>query len=317
LPVATSKSRQRALARAKAERQIARRAAAARRRRQWQAGVGGVVVLALVGLGTIWATGGFKADPIKPDDCAWTPVDAATDPNVKTVAGTPPTKGVPNNGTKFMTINTNRGTISAVLDLSRAKCTVASFTFLSQQKFFEGTVCGRLTTKGNFVLQCGDPGSSGKGGPSYRFASEYIPPANSATPSAAPSAEPSADPSAAPVGANATYTEGMLATWNDGSTGSNGSQFIIVWGQSELSPNYTVFGNVTVGMDVVKAIAAGGEDGAFDQDVSGGTPLGGGHPKLETKITTLTIADTAPATPTATPPATSTPAATPSASTKS
>ena len=58
--MATSKTRQRALARAKAERQIARRAAAARRRRQWQAGIGGAVVLALVVLGTIWAAGGFK-----------------------------------------------------------------------------------------------------------------------------------------------------------------------------------------------------------------------------------------------------------------
>src|SRR4051794_2082519 len=89
--VASSKSRQRALARAKTERQIARRAAAARRRRQWQAGIGSAVVLALLVLVVIWKTGGFDPEPIKASDCAWTPVDAGT--GIVDV-GKPPTNGI-------------------------------------------------------------------------------------------------------------------------------------------------------------------------------------------------------------------------------
>jgi peptidyl-prolyl cis-trans isomerase B (cyclophilin B) len=302
------------MARAKAERQIARRAAAARRRRQWQAGIGGAVVLALVVLGTIWAAGGFKPTPIKPDDCAWTPVDTTTDTNAKSV-GTPPVKGIPSNGSKFMTINTNQGTITAVLDLAKAKCAVASMSFLAQQKFFDNTTCGRLTTSGTFLLQCGDPGTSGRGGPAYRFTTEYTPPAASPSASAAASPSASADPNA-PTGTTVQYSRGLLATWNDGTPTSNGSQFFIVYQDSVMNPNYTVFGTVQSGLEVVDKIAKGGNDGAFDtpDPATGAAGIGGGHPKNTTTVTSLSITDTAPATPTA--PASSA-APSPTASTKS
>ena len=311
--MAPSKSRQRALARAKAERQIARRAAAARKRRQWQAGIGGAVVLALVVLGTIWAAGGFKPAPIKPDDCAWTAVDPNTDTNAKSV-GLPPTKNIPKSGSEHLTITTNQGTISALLDPAKAPCTVASMTYLAGKKFFDNTTCGRLSTSGSFVLQCGDPGTSGKGGPAYRFKTEYTPPVlPNPSPSASPSPSPSAsaDP-AAPSGATATYSRGVIATWNDGTPDSNGSQFIIVYQDSVLNPNYTVFGTVTDGLDVVDKVAKGGQDGAFSQADATGVALGGGHPKITTTIQSFTISDTAPTAPASAPPV-STPA-TPSAS---
>ena len=317
--MATSKSRQRALARAKAERQIARRAAAARRRRQWQAGIGGAVVLALVVLGTIWAAGGFKSTPAKPDDCAWTAVDTNTDTNAKSV-GLPPTRNIQKSGSEHMTITTNQGTISALLDPAKAPCTVASMSYLAGKKFFDNTTCGRLANKASFVLQCGDPGTSGKGGPAYRFKTEYTPPvlpAPSDSPSASPSPSPSGSPDpATPTGTTVTYSRGVLATWNDGTPDSNGSQFIIVYQDSVLNPNYTVFGTVTDGLDVVDKVAKGGHDGAFDKADATGLVLGGGHPKIATTIQSLTISDTPPSAPASVPPSTppSTPAATPSAS---
>jgi peptidyl-prolyl cis-trans isomerase B (cyclophilin B) len=294
--VASSKSRQRALARAKAERQIARRAAAARRRRQLQAGIGGALVLALVVVGAIWAAGGFKSTPKASDDCAWTALDTSTNTNAKQV-GMPPTRNIPKSGSKQMTITTSQGLVSAVVDLAKAPCTAASMSFLAGQKFFDNTKCGRLVTSGKFLLQCGDPGTSGKGSPAYRFPTEYVPPANPA-----PSAAASASPSAAPPAATATYSRGMVAMYNDGTPDSNGSQFFIVYKDSVLPPTYTVFGTVVAGLDVVDKIAAGGADGAFDQPDASGTPgIGGGHPKTDTVIQSLTIADTAPTTPASTP----------------
>jgi peptidyl-prolyl cis-trans isomerase B (cyclophilin B) len=311
--VASSKSRQRAMARAKAERQIARRAAAARRRRQWQAGIGGAVVLALVVLGTIWAAGGFKPSPVKADDCAWTAVDTTTDTNAKSV-GLPPTQDIPKSGSEHLTIATNQGTISALLDPAKAPCTVASMKFLAGKKFFDNTTCVRLSTNGSFLLQCGDPGTSGKGGPTYRFKTEYTPAVISAppSPSASASASASADPNA-PTGATATYSRGVIATWNDGTPDSNGSQFFIVYQDSVLNPNYTVFGTVTGGLDVVDKVAKGGQDGTFDKADESGVALGGGHPKITTTIQSLTVSDTAPTTPAPSAPATSGPPASPSA----
>jgi peptidyl-prolyl cis-trans isomerase B (cyclophilin B) len=313
--VGTSKSRQRALARAKAERQIARRAAAARKRRQWQAGIGGAVVLALVVLGTIWAAGGFKKAPVKADDCAWTAVDTNTDTNAKSV-GMPPTRDIQKSGSEHMTITTNQGTISALLDPAKAPCTVASMSYLAGKKFFDNTTCGRLSTSGSFVLQCGDPGTSGKGGPAYRFKTEYTPPVLPA-PSASPSPSPSGSPDpAAPTGTTVTYSRGVIATWNDGTPDSNGSQFIIVYQDSVLNPNYTVFGTITDGLDVVDKVAKGGQDGAFNKADSTGVVLGGGHPKITTTIQSLTISNTAPAAPPSAPPSTppASTGATPSAS---
>jgi peptidyl-prolyl cis-trans isomerase B (cyclophilin B) len=288
--VASSKSRQRALARAKAERQVARRAAAARRRRQWQAGIGGALVLVLAVVGAIWAAGGFKPTPKKPDDCAWTALDTSVNTDAKDV-GMPPTRDIPKSGSKYLQITTNQGVISAVLDLAKAPCTVASMSYLASKNFFDNTKCGRLVTAGTFLLQCGDPGTTGKGGPAYRFKTEWVPAA--ATPE--PSTDPSASPSASPAPAANTYSRGMLAMYNEQSPDSNGSQFFVVYNDCPLPSSYTVFGTVVGGLDVVDKIAAGGTDGAFDQpDASGAPGIGGGHPKIETVIQTLTVTDTAP-----------------------
>ncbi|GAA3267773.1 peptidylprolyl isomerase [Dactylosporangium vinaceum] len=274
--MASSKSRQRALARAKTERQIARRAAAARRRRQWQAGIGSAVVLALLVVVVIWKTGGFSPAPASADRCAYTGADAATG---LVDVGKPPTKDIVENGVKTMTITLGQGKVTAKLDPSKAPCTVNSFTYLAGKKFFDNTTCHRST---DTLLQCGDPSGTGSGGPQYRFPDENLPQA--AAPSTDPSASASADP-AAQTAATALYPAGTLAMANSGAN-TNGSQFFLVFKDVQLPPNYTIFGTITGGLDVLQKIGAAGNDGS--------NSAGGGKPNQEVKISSLTVTDTDP-----------------------
>jgi peptidyl-prolyl cis-trans isomerase B (cyclophilin B) len=290
--VASSKSRQRALARAKTERQIARRAAAARRRRQWQAGIGSAVVLALLVVVVIWKTGGFSPAPATADECAYTSVDAGTG---VTDVGKPPTKDVVKNGVKTMTINLGQGAVTAKLDPSKAPCTVNSISYLASKKFFDNTICHRVT---DAILQCGDPSGSGSGGPAYRFPNENVPQelppsaeptpsaSGSAAPSASASAPASADPSAsADAGPGpALYPMGTIAMAHSQDKDSNGSQFFLVFKDTQFPADYTIFGTITGGLDVLQKIGATGTDN--------GSP--DGKPKEDVKISTLTVTDTAP-----------------------
>jgi peptidyl-prolyl cis-trans isomerase B (cyclophilin B) len=267
------------LARAKTERQIARRAAAARRRRQWQAGIGSAVALALLVLVVIWKTGGFDPEPVRASDCGWTPVDAG---NGVVDVGKPRTNGVVKNGVKTMTIALGQGTVTAKLDPSKAPCTVESFTYLAGKKFFDNTTCHRLTDS---ILQCGDPSGTGSGGPAYRFPNENVP-----TPTVDPSAP--ADPTAAPP-TTALYPAGTLAMAHSADPDSNGSQFFLVFKDVEYPADYTVFGTIVGGLDVLTKIGAAGNDGS--------NQAGGGKPNQETKITSLIVTDTAPEEPSTAP----------------
>jgi peptidyl-prolyl cis-trans isomerase B (cyclophilin B) len=267
--VPPSKSRQRALARAKVERQIARRAASARRRRQVQAALAaGLAVIAVV-VGIVWAVGGFdsKKKATVAEDCAWTPLPA--DGNIKDV-GKPPTSGIAKTGTATMTVTTNQGVIEAQLDRAGAPCTAASFAHLAGKQFFNNTKCHRLTTEGIYVLQCGDPSATGSGGPAYKFPDEKLP-----TPAPQPSAAASAAPSAN------LYPAGTLAMANNGAD-TNGSQFFIVYKDgSSLEAKYTVFGKVTKGLDIVQKVAAGG--------VNPKSSATDGEPKTEVAIQSVTV----------------------------
>jgi peptidyl-prolyl cis-trans isomerase B (cyclophilin B) len=264
------------LARAKTERQIARRAAAARRRRQWQAGIGGAVALTLLVLAVIWKTGGFDPEKIPAAQCSWTSIDAAD--GVKDV-GKPRTNDVVTNGVKTMSVALTQGTVTVKLDPSKAKCTVESFTYLAGKKFFDDTKCHRMLNAS--LLQCGDPSGTGSGGPAYRFPDENNPPA------AAPSTDPSADPSAA-ADTNVLYPAGTVAMANSG-VDTNGSQFFLVFKDIKLPPNYTVFGTIVGGMDVLTKIGADGTQPGAD-----GAPSADGKPKTEVKISSLTVTDVAP-----------------------
>ena len=299
--MARTRDRQRALARAKLDRQIARRAAAARKRRQIQAGTATGIALVLIVLGVMWYTGVFEPDKAKPQaavDCAWNPAsgDKAKD------VGRPPTNGVPKTGVETMTITTNQGVVKAALDVSKVPCAAASFSFLASKQFFDNTKCHRLTTEGGYVLQCGDPGNppDGQGGPGYQFADENLPqPETPASDAASP--EPSASASAP---ATALYKAGMIAMANSGPD-TNGSQFFIVYKDSPVfEAKYTVLGRITEGLDIVEKIAAGGV-------AEGGSSATDGKPKVDVTIQTLTVSepDAEPAASTA--PSGSAPAASP------
>lgn len=157
-----------------------------------------------------------------------------------TAAGLPSFPEVPANAT--MTLNTNEGVIEIAMNPD-ARVTDASMAYLSGTGYFDNTPCHRLTTANIYVLQCGDPSGTGTGGPGYQIPDENLPQAT----------------------AN-NYPTGTVAMANSGPN-TNGSQFFIVYQDTTLPPNYTVWGQVTSGLDVVERVAAagvagGGVDGA-------------------------------------------------------
>jgi peptidyl-prolyl cis-trans isomerase B (cyclophilin B) len=173
----------------------------------------------------------------------------------------PPNKGrVPTDpATVSVSMATNQGNIGLELDNAKSPCTVNSFASLAQKGFFNDTPCHRLTvTPGLGVLQCGDPSGSGTGGPGYQFANEY--PTDQY-----PKGDPGLDKSV-------LYPRGTLAMANAGA-GTNGSQFFLVYKDSQLPPNYTVFGKIdetglaTLDKIAAGGVAGGGQDGKPAMDV--------------------------------------------------
>ncbi|GGP86309.1 peptidylprolyl isomerase [Streptomyces melanogenes] len=144
---------------------------------------------------------------------------------------TGPAMSIDTKATYTAALKTNCGTITLTLDAAHAPRTVNSFAFLAGQQYFDHTQCHRLTTQGIYVLQCGDPTATGTGGPGYEIPDENL--------------------------AGATYPAGTVAMANSGPN-TNGSQFFLVYSDSPLPPNYTPFGRISGGMDVLQNIAAGG-----------------------------------------------------------
>jgi serine/threonine protein kinase/cyclophilin family peptidyl-prolyl cis-trans isomerase len=190
--------------------------------------------------------------------CAWRPLDPSTNPALQEVEPPPPMETLPA-GPATMTISTNRGDIEVRLDAVAAPCAFASFAHLGDLGFFDDTTCHRLTTEGIFVLQCGDPTGTGQGGPTYQFPDENL-----------------------PAGLHPPYPAGTVAMANSGPD-SNGSQFFIVYQDGAISPDYSVVGTVTRGMEIVERVAEAGHDGALD------STAGGGYPRRELVIETLRV----------------------------
>jgi peptidyl-prolyl cis-trans isomerase B (cyclophilin B) len=143
-----------------------------------------------------------------------------------------------------LTLNTNCGPIRATLLTKRAPQTTTNISFLANSKYYNGTICHRLTTDGLYVLQCGDPTAQGAGSPGgwIGYKEENLP----------------------KVGAK-NYPAGTLAMANSG-PGTNGSQFFLVYADTQLGPNYTIFGRITSGLDLLKKIA---EVGAYKVESDG------------------------------------------------
>lgn len=289
--MASSRDRQRKLARAKLDRQMARRAAATRRRRQIQAGVGAFLVLAVIVAGSAWALGAFDSDPKQntaaEDTCLWTPQDATANTNLKDV-GTPPTKDLPTDGTRPMTVTTNQGApITAELNLTSSPCAAASIAHLAGRSFYDNTTCHEITADG--ALRCGDPSGTGLGGPTYSFYDEDLPTAPSPSASPAPGQPP-------------TYPKGTVAMISN-PPGTNGSQFLIFFKDfTTADPKYPVIGKVTGGLDVVEKIGA-------QPTVDNGTGAKV-KPKTDVVIQSLTVGEPVTG---AAPPPSGAPASSPSA----
>ena len=148
-----------------------------------------------------------------------------------------------------MIITTDKGTMTAALDAEKAPCTVHALRTLAEAGYFDDTTCHRQTGGEGaniFVLQCGDPTGTGMGSPGYGYANENT------------------------EGVN--YNRGVIAMAHGSLPDSNGSQFFINYadptetGKQILAGNYTVFGQITEGLDVLDAltepgIEGGGSDG--------------------------------------------------------
>ncbi len=124
-------------------------------------------------------------------------------------------------------IQTTKGLLVASLDVKNATKTVNNFVVLARYKYFDGIAFHRIIP--GFVIQGGDPLQTGLGGPGYKFEDE-LPKAGA-------------------------YKVGSLAMANSGAN-TNGSQFFIITGDTgtSLPPSYSLFGQVTQGLEVVKAI---------------------------------------------------------------
>jgi peptidyl-prolyl cis-trans isomerase B (cyclophilin B) len=294
--VATKKERQRKLARDAYERRTERQAARRQKQiRQWSAaGIVAVLVVA-VGVGSAAAAGAFSGKPSKPAASASSSpsvtASASASPSaspsptqtsaivdgkcIYTKSGTaarkvslPPAK--PDLTASYTaTMSTNRGKIVIDLDNSGAPCTVGSLVSLTDQGFFNNTHCHRLTTSGIYVLQCGDPTGTGTGGPGYEFYTENI---------------KSLKTTSCSGSTCAIYPAGTVAMANSGPADSNGSQFFLVYKKTLLPADYTPFGTIVSGLNIIQNVAKAGSDN------SNGT--GDGHPKEKVEINSMTIKKT-------------------------
>ncbi|WP_127783207.1 peptidylprolyl isomerase [Rhodococcus sp. X156] len=278
-------------AKRKLERQLERRAVRAKRRRQLTVAftaIGVVLAIGVVALVVVLTRGGgddntTAAPPTTEEapaegaplpaarsaalpatvDCSYPASGEASKPN------TPPqSTGVSTQGVAAVKMATTQGDLGLSLDRALSPCTVNSFVSLANQQYFNDTPCHRLVTSGIYVLQCGDPTGQGTGGPGYGFGNEF------------PTDQYAADDAAAQ--AAAIYPRGTIAMANSGQPNSNGSQFFLLYKDSPLPPQYTVFGTVDEpGLAVLEKIAAGGDDGSIS--------AGGGAPATPVTITSMTV----------------------------
>ncbi len=149
-----------------------------------------------------------------------------------TIVDTP----LPQNTMPIVKIQTSKGDITIELFNNDAPKTVANFLTLVNKGFYDNVIFHRVIS--GFMIQGGDPTGTGRGGPGYQFADEL-------------------DPKAASY--QAGYVRGTVAMANSGPN-TNGSQFFIMHQDYPLDHNYTIFGRVVTGLEVVDAIATSKTD---------------------------------------------------------
>ncbi|MFG2308296.1 peptidylprolyl isomerase [Streptomyces sp. NPDC048566] len=259
----SQEQRRRQLAREKFLRQQQRRTAARRRTRTRNAVIASVVGVLVAGGVLSYATGVFEDDGKKANAGAEVTPSAtpskAPDPCAKPAAGKvkplswkkEPAVTIDKSADYTMKMATTCGDIDIALKASAAPHTVNSFSFLAAKGYFDHTKCHRLTTDGIYVLQCGDPKGTGAGGPGYTIPDENL-------------KDKSLKGNVYPAGTVAMANQYNAQTQQGRNTG--GSQFFLVYQDSQLPPDYTPFGTVSdAGMKVLKKIAAAGAQPADPQ----------------------------------------------------
>ena len=139
---------------------------------------------------------------------------------------------------KIITLNTNCGKIVIEANSKNAPVTTSMLIGLIKSGFYDMSICHRMISSGTAsLLQCGDPTASGFGGPPFTFKDENL-----------------------PSPAEKNYPVGSVAMANPGSKNQNGSQFFIMANDTTLDPNYSIWGKVISGLEIVKVIVDNGTE---------------------------------------------------------
>ena len=272
----SSNKRERELARAKFERQQQRRLEreAARRKRAQRGGIiAGLVVVALLVGGLILATRNSSSDtsastsPSPSASASWNGAatvkgcTTAPQPTTKTATWKAPTGTLPAGKTYELTLDTNCGKVVIHMDAKNAPKTSQAIGFLAQQGYYTDSDCFRLTTSGIFVFQCGSSDNTASGaGPGFTIPDENLPTSKGTK----------------------GYPAGTVAMANSGAN-TNGSQFFLVYKNGTiLQPQYTIWGKVVSGLDMLQRVAAAGVQGGG----ADGKPV---QPLVITKATTRVV----------------------------
>lgn len=128
---------------------------------------------------------------------------------------------------KIVRIKTTKGEITFELLPTEGPKATSNFVYLAKLKFYDGLTFHRVVP--GFVVQGGDPQGTGMGGPGYSFEDDAV---------------------------KLPYNKGIVAMANAGPN-TNGSQFFIMLDDNPLPPNYSIFGRVISGQDVVSKIVVG------------------------------------------------------------
>lgn len=271
-------------ARRQLERQLAERQArqAANRKRNLGLSIGGTVALIVVIIVIISIAGGSSGKKKTPagagsstpavspsstptstfaakktsGPCGYTTTDASANPALKNV-GLPPDPVTTPKNTLTVDFTTNRGLIEVTLDGANAPCNVQAIAYLIDKKFYDNTPCPRVVNSGIYVVQCGSGGTNTAGGPTFTSPDENVTKAN--------------------------YSVGAIAMANTGQPHTASSQFFFITKDSNgaLGKNYSVIGHVTGGLDILKKVATGGDDGS--------NQAGGGKPNVPLWFKTVRI----------------------------
>jgi len=221
-------------------------------RRKWSIPI--VILVAATAFGLFAVVGGDDSEPADETAAADCPKADGSSPRTTGFTAAPPNCIVASK-TYVAEMLTSKGLVTITLDSKAAPKTVNNFVVLARYHYFDNLPFHRIV-KG-FVVQGGSPDGTGSGGPGYRFQDE-VPTAGA-------------------------YKVGSVAMANSG-VDTNGSQFFIVTGSADnLQPLYSLFGEVTAGLDVVMAIDATGTPA---------TDPNSGSPTEVITIQTVTIKET-------------------------